>query len=221
MTENSKRKIFVSYKHEDENIQALLGGRNGTARDYVDKIEELFEGQEISKSEEANNDLSEFKNETIKSELRDKIYDSTVTIVLMTPGMKEAVTPQEDQFIPWEICFSLKNTTRNDRTSQTNAVLAVSIPDRYGNHGHAIREFECHRSIPIRKFFEIIKGNMFNKNNTSSIWCPICNGEERGPHSSYIPVVKWGEFVNDYDRCIALAEYTRDREDEYNMVKVI
>lgn len=97
-----------------------------TVRSYVDRMESYFDQTtNIYKGESDNEDLSYFTENTIWEKLKDRIYDSSVTIVMISPNMKESYKSESSQWIPWEIAYSLRKTTRGDRTSHTNAVLLL------------------------------------------------------------------------------------------------
>ena len=134
------RKVFVSYKYKDSSVETLIGTIIPTwPSDYVKYIEENIINREndlIYKGEGSDEDLSDKSEEYIWAHLKDKIYDSTVTVVLVSPNMKESNKWEKSQWIPWEISFSVKKTTRNNRTSQRNALLVVILPDSNGKYDY-------------------------------------------------------------------------------------
>ncbi|MDY4789748.1 MAG: TIR domain-containing protein [Bacteroidales bacterium] len=133
-------KIFVSYKYNDDSVQRLPNTpwyAATTVRDYVDILEDYIElTNHQYKGESDGEDLSDYSDDEIWEKLKDRIYDSSVTIVLISPNMKEENRYDKSQWIPWEIYYSLRETTRRDRTSHSNAVLAVVLPDKYGNYDY-------------------------------------------------------------------------------------
>ena len=164
------RKVFVSYKHNDSNVESLRGF-GSTARSYVDHLIEHRLNDDIYKGE-GNEDLSAFKDETIKSRLKDKIHDSSITLVLISPNMVDSYKQESNQWIPWEISYSLKEITRSDRLSHTNGILAVVLPDRYGSYEYYVTQ-PCSACNSIQyktnNLFQILQDNMFNSNDISKI----------------------------------------------------
>lgn len=222
------RKIFISYKYGDTSVQQLSRNtiREVTkVRDYVDEFQEkLTETDHINKGELDGEDLSEFKDSTIESKLRDKIYDSSVTVVFISPNMKECLTPEENQWIPWEVAYSLRESTRNDRTSHRNAVLAVVLPDSNGNYSYMLEPRICCEkkctTWHTEKLFKILSTNMFNKKNPNKTECPNKEAVYNG-YFSYIHMVRWSDFISDINKYITIANTILKCADAYNIHVVV
>lgn len=129
-------KIFVSYKYADSNVAYLYPYPQTQVHDYVRYVETYILKNDVYKGEKQGEDLSRYSDNYIWEHLKDKIYDSSVTIVLISPNMKEPCRHERSQWIPWEISYSLRLTTRDDRTSQRNAILAVVLPDKNGSYDY-------------------------------------------------------------------------------------
>lgn len=136
------KKIFVSYKFADNQVENLSIYENSTVRNYVTKFEEILDPSDnIYKGESDGEDLSNLSEATIWEKLKDRIYDSSVTIVFISPGMKESWKTERNQWIPWEISYSLKEVSRKNKngdaiTSRSNAMLAVVLPDENGSYSY-------------------------------------------------------------------------------------
>lgn len=156
------RKIFVSYKYKDYDVKSLPGATPPTwPCDYVDYIKNnVLADDDIYKGENSDEDISNWEDYQIWEHLKKKIYDSTVTIVLISPNMKEAGKWQRFQWIPWEISYSLRETTRNDRTSHNNAILAVILPNEKGKYDYYDKN----------NLFPILKNNIDNGYITVETW---------------------------------------------------
>ena len=93
------RNVFVSYKYSDAQVQDLdiyeieewFGNRYSkkittTARHYVDKLMEKLEkdDEHVYKGEDDGESMETLADSTIGSKLGDKIFYSSVTIVLVS-----------------------------------------------------------------------------------------------------------------------------------------
>ena len=97
------RKIFVSYKYADTYVNSLnkkeflfVNGnfisRNRTTRvrDYVDELQSVLDKEDhINLGEKDGESLKDFSEGYIESSLKDKIYSSSITIVMISKGMVE------------------------------------------------------------------------------------------------------------------------------------
>jgi hypothetical protein len=225
------RKVFVSYKYSDSKVQDLgvyldsFGGKVKTqtrARHYVDKLAEIIEKEDhIYKGENDDESMDSLADSTIGSKLGDKIFDSSVTIVLVSKGMKEIFTAEKDQWIPWEISYSLKEQSRQNQRSKSNGVIAVVLPDETGSYDYYItRDDACDcRSLNTPFLFQILKDNMFNVKEPNR---RLCNGSYvYSGDSSYIQSVQWEDFIKRPSIYIDKAIELRDRIDEFNIVKIV
>ena len=102
------RKTFISYKYSE-------------AQDARDKIlKALGEDATYYQGETADSpDLTDTSTENIKKKLTDMMYDTSATIVVISPNLKAS------KWIDWEIEYSLKEISRKGRTSKTNGVVGV------------------------------------------------------------------------------------------------
>lgn len=222
-------KIFVSYKYGDSNVAPLKNWyeealESTKARDYVTKLQEIIGVEHINKGENDGEDLSHFKDSTIESHLRDKIYDSSVTIVMISPNMKDSYKTEDDQWIPWEISYSLKEISRNGRTSTTNAIFAIVLPDRNNSYSYFLQEKQCFScsctTYLTDRLFTILRENMFNSKNKSIKGCSEGKTVYTGEYS-YIFSVKWKDFLEYPDQYINRALELQSHIDDYTIRKVV
>ena len=224
------KSVFVSYKYSDSKVLRLTSIRineTATARHYVDEIEKLLEeGDHVFKGEDDGEDMSTLEDSTIGSKLGDKIFNSSVTIVLVSKGMKDPYTSEKEQWIPWETSYSLKEQSREGGRSKTNAVLVVVLPDERGNYNYYIEDNSCPhchcKTLKTDFLFQILRDNMFNIKEP--VYTDCTNHIGRKPykgHSSFIHSVKWEDFISNSNMYINIATEIRQKIDNYELTKTI
>lgn len=225
------KKIFVSYKYADDQVKNLEADKNSTVRDYVDELEEkLNSSDNIYKGESDGEDLSALSEDTIWEKLKHRIYDSSVTIVFISPGMREINKQDNEQWIPWEVSYSLKETSRKNKngdpiTSHSNAMVAVVLPDENGSYSYYLETKKCCAGGCTMHYtndlFSIIKKNKFNRrknvskricDNDDTVWSGTC---------SYIEAVKWEKFIKNYQKYVESAIERQKNIDEYDICKEV
>lgn len=216
------KKVFVSYKYWDTNVLSLDNNIYTKVRDYVDVIEGLLDkGDNIYKGEDNNEDLSELTEETISRKLANRIYDSSITIVLISKGMRDNSKLDKYQWIPWEISYSLKEINRGGRASLTNAILAVILPDLNGSYEYFVtKNVNCNCITYNRNIvFKILSENIFNEKNPITRECEGITIHEG--YSSYIHIVKWDYFKSNLNQCFNIVEQIKEQINNYNISKSI
>ena len=157
--------IFVSYKYADKDVKSLDFWKPSTVRDYVTKFEEGIERYSDSfyKGEHDGEDLSQLSEDTIERKLHDKIFGSSVTVVFISPNMRNLWKEDRDQWIPREISYSLKDVTRNGRRSHTNSLVFVILPDRGGSYWYFDRmhHFDIVQRNIANGYAEVVKWDDF------------------------------------------------------------
>lgn len=224
------KKIFVSYKYGDDQVENLSYYENSTVRDYVTKFEDVLDSSDnIYKGESDGEDLSVLSDDTIWEKLKDRIYDSSVTVVFISPGMKENWKLERDQWIPWEVSYSLKEVSRKNKngqavTSRSNAMLAVVLPDSNGSYSYYLESRNCCGSgcttHHTDRLFSIIRKNKFNLKNPNKRVCDTGETIWYGEYS-YIKAVKWSEFIKNYSTYIVSACERQDNIDDYDICKEV
>lgn len=180
-------KTFISYKYSES--QEL--------RDRI--IQALGDDATYYKGETSESpDLTDTTTENIKKNLRNMMYDTSVTIVILSPNMKQS------KWIDWEIEYCLKKIPRKGRVSQTNGVVAVisKIDGSYDWFKYTItKEDGCVVSCyHTEKVFDIINNNRQNQ-DPKVYSCNKCKCID-ALTGSYIAFVEEDDFLNNPSKYI-------------------
>lgn len=180
-------KTFISYKYSE--AQGL--------RDDI--ITALGKDANYYKGETSDSpDLTDTSTENIKKNLRDMMFDTSVTIVIISPNMKES------KWIDWEIEYCLKKINRKERTSQRNGVVGVIMKVNGGYDWFkytTIKPDGCSVSnYYTSKVYDIINNNRHNQ-NPKVYSCNTCKCID-ALNGSYIAFVEEEEFLSNPQKYI-------------------
>lgn len=180
-------KTFISYKYSD-------------ARDVRDRI--IRHMGEDAKYYNGENGFSPNKSDdsddAIWNYLKNMIWGTTVTIVVLSPEML-ASTWIED-----EISYSLKKVSRDGTTSQRNGIVAVikKVNGKYDWFKYSVKNEDGHitNNYHEEKVFGLIKANRWNQ-NPPVYSCDKCKSVD-ALTGSYIAYVEEDEFLEHMDKYI-------------------
>ena len=124
--------------------------------------------------------------------------------------MKEKFKEEDDQWIPWEISYSLSQYTRNGRTSSTNALICVVLPDEYNSYDYYYYDNKDEKDSYVNSIsFEIIKENRDNLK------------QGRYGDKNYAVTVKWKYFIDNMDYYINKAISHQSNYDDYEIKRTV
>lgn len=193
----AKKKVFISFRFSDgESIKEKV----------AEKLEE--KGIIINKSEDK--DRSDMTDETIKKYLYEKIGDSSITIVILTPkainySKKSNVI---DDWLYDELRYSLEDREGN-RTSGAIALYTDEAKD-------SLIEEKDDTTI-IKDFDNLVRKNMFNVKSSYKQ-----NQEENSydrNYDHYISLISVTSFLSNPEKYLDICSEKRDNLDHYNIVK--
>lgn len=165
-------KTFISYKYSEsrelrDRIIMALG------KDAI-----YYRGENVD-----SKDMTDYKRETIRKNLADMMYDTSVTIVILSPDMRKS------EWIGWEVSYCLKKIRRKDRVSQRNGLVAV-IKKVNGNYSWLKYPEGDSIKYHMNKVQDIIAKNHFNSNPPKKV-----DGSYDWLNGSYITFVEEEDFL--------------------------
>lgn len=198
-------KTFISYKHSE--AQKL--------RDDI--IKALGKDAVYYRGETSNSpDLSDTSTENIKKALTDMMFDTSVTIVVISPNMTES------NWIDWEIEYCLRNINRKDRISHINGVVGVIMKYNGGYEWFKKKKRKDDgciiSSYDENKVYDIINKNRYNQ-NPKKYSCDVCKTVD-SLTGSYIAYVEEETFLSNPNKYINNAyDKSEDNAAGYNITK--
>jgi hypothetical protein len=198
------RKTFISYKNSE--AQKL--------RDDI--LDKLGDDAKFYQGETADSpDLTDTSTENIKKNLKDMMYNTSVTIVIISPNIKNS------KWIDWELEYCLKEITRKDRTSYTNGIVAViqKVNGGYSWFKTLNQQLDgcTTSSYSSHLVYDIINNNRFNQ-EPKVYSCEKCKCVTEAT-ASYISYIDEDTFLSDPNKYIEIAFDKSENYENYNLTK--
>lgn len=199
------RKTFISYKHsESQDLRDDILKALGDDANY-------YQGETADSP-----DLTDTTTDNIKKNLKDMIHGTSVTIVIISPNIKKS------KWIDWEIEYSLKEITREAKTSRTNGIVGV-IQKVKGSYDWLVGSNEYSDGCKPRTFkaellYEIINNNRFNL-LPPEYCCEQCKTVDKLT-GSYISLIDQDAFLKEPIKYIDNAYDKSTNIDSYKICKI-
>lgn len=198
------RKTFISYKYSEAR------GLRDTIIQKLGKDSQFYQGET---SDSAN--LTDTKTENIKRNLADMMHNTSVTIVIISPNIKQS------KWIDWEIEYCLKEITRQNRTSKTNGIVCViqKVNGSYNWFKSNNQQADGCSSFSYYEYlvYDIISKNRYNQ-KPPKYSCDTCK-TINALIGSYISYVEEETFLADPQQYIDNAFEKSEDVDGYELVK--
>ena len=180
-------KTFISYKYSEAT------GLRDRIIDAMGEDATYYNG-ETSDSP----DMSDESNRKIQEYLKDCMFPTSVTIVIISPHMKES------HWIDWEISYCLKKIKREGRTSHRNGLVGVIMKVKNSCDWFKYRQTNSDvcsvGKYHTEKVYDLINDNRFNQEPPvySCDKCKCVNALT----GSYIAFVEEDDFLANIDKYI-------------------
>ena len=189
-------KTFISYKYSE-------------ARELRDRIiTKLGNDATYYRGETSSSpDLTDLTTATIRKNLADMIYDTSVMIVIISPNMMNS------KWMEWEIKYALREQSRGGRISHANGVIGVvqkqSIPLFFNFYYDPYNWAKSNGQWDSWKLFPIIRSNRNNRTPYASNYLS----------KNYVDIITEDEFLQNPSKYIDEADHKSLNWDSYQITK--
>lgn len=199
------RETFIAYKYsEAQDLRDEIIAKLGADASY-------YQGETAESPDMTGETIDKIKNG-----LKNMIFGTSVTIVIISPNLKQS------EWVDWEIEYSLKEYKRHTTTSRTNGIVGV-IMKYNGSYDWLISRTQnsdgcTSRYIDDSKLYDIVKGNRYNLETDDKYSCPNCKSFDQ-LNGSYIALVEEESFLNNPTHYIENAYNKSKATGDYNLTK--